>query len=140
MNKWSLIKISLFIIFGLFSISETPEFVENQPPIIIFPLLAFGAFIFSLAFFKGVSTQTKLTIGKISSPFKNIFHDPLPSYHFAAIAVLISGLCGVLRDLINNTPIDSASLFELTMGIGVYPSILIANKYFIKEPKTLKKV
>jgi len=140
MNNWTIIKTILLIVICLLSFFYLPEQIGEQPPLFIYPIITLASFIFALAFFKGASTHKKLTIGAIQSPLKDIFHDPLPFHHLSAIALFCSGIIGVVKYQFSGLAINPISLFELAIGIGSYLSVLIANKYFIKEPKKLKKV
>jgi hypothetical protein len=125
---------------AIFTFVNTPERFEDEPPLFIYPIVAILMFLISLGFFKGVSTQRKLTAGKMSSFSKSPFYDPLPYYHFFGLAAFIMGLCGVIRDLISNMAIGPLPLFCLTVAAAFYLSVIIANAKFIKEPRKLKKV
>ena len=140
MNKWVKIKIAVFLLAAILAFLEPSEPPTDEVPIFIFPAVAIILFIGSLAFFKGASTNKKLTVGNMASFSKSIFLDPLPFFHFVSIVSMISGVCGIVRDLVSNNTVDPTALFSLAFAVGVFPSIIIANKKFIHEQKPLKKV
>jgi hypothetical protein len=140
MKNWTKIKICYFIVIGFASLFYTFEQVGEKPPVFIFPIVAFSSFIFGTVFLKGASMNMKMTIGNMQAPLKSIFSDPLPYYHFVAIASFISGFIGLLKDLLFSSPINPISLFEISFSFGLYFSVIVANKNFIKEPHKLKKL
>ena len=140
MDRWSKFKIFFFLTVSVASLIGTPEVIEDTPPLFVYPFIAMGVFIFGLGFFKGSSLYTKLTVGRLPSPLKISFQDPLPIYHFISISAVASGICGSIKGLIRRTEVDPIFLFELAAGLGLYASVMIANQYFIKEPEKLKKV
>jgi hypothetical protein len=138
MNKYSKIKLGLLVAIAIFTIASRPEqFASEPPPFFIYPVITIFTFLFSLGYFKGASTSAKLTAGRIDTFAHSILHDPLPYFHFIALACLVLGMSGICRAIILKTNIDPSSLFELSFGIGVYPSVLIANRKFIKETNVI---
>jgi len=133
MNKWAIIKSILLFIVCLISFFNTSEQIGENPPLFIYPIVSLLIFIGTSMFFKGTSTNKKLTIGAMTSPIKKVFDDPLPFYHLAALAALLFGIFGFTKNVLNgNTINDPLQFFSLATGFGIYLSVLIANKYYIK--------
>lgn len=140
MNNWIIIKIIILISVCLGSIFVLPDQVADKPPFFIYPIVTIASLFFAVVFFKGSSMHKKLTIGEMKAPLKNIFYDPLPFHHLCSIALMLSGIIGIAKGLLIGLPISPISSFELAIGIGSFSSVKLANRYFIKEPKELKKV
>ena len=116
------------------NVANGPEPFDGElPPFFIYPVIILLTFLFSLGFFRAVSTNSKLTAGKLNTFSHRIFYDPLPFYHFVSLAGLTIGISAIFRAILLSTNIDPNSLVALSVGIGVYPSVLIANNKFIAE-------
>ena len=139
MNKWVVIKLVIFLMAALNAFFITPANVSDEIPVFIYIIIVSLSFFGSMVYFKAVSNHNCLTTGNMASSLKGVFHDPLPFFHLAAMTAFISGCFGVLRDTISGDAIDPIGLISFSVAIGLYPSIMVANRRFIGKQTVIQK-
>lgn len=124
------IKVFILIAIAVNSVFSKPVHMGDKPPYIIYPAISLLILMLSLLYFKLASANYKLIPGKFSTFSSHVFINPLPAFHFIAMAALVSGVSALLSKIIAKSEIDPFTYISLAFGIGSYVSITIANNIF----------
>ncbi len=134
-TNWTAIKIALLAIIAITTLLQTSDIYQEAPPMFIYPFVSLFTFIFSIAFFKGSSTNNKLSKGNLKNYPFNIISDPLPFHHLVAFSLIVSGGSDMIRAIITDKMIDPFSYFSFFIGVPLLLSVYIANKKFIENSR-----
>ena len=132
-NGYRTIKLIILAITAFNAFTGGPESPHYNLHFSIYIVAMAVCFDFAIFFFKSASQKNNITPGKLDTFSPNIIRDPLPFYYFIALIALVQGGSGIFHGLFYNVSIDSFSFISLSVGIGFFFSVIIANNRFIRR-------